>query len=393
MKKYWQLLLIVVVILATVSVHYIQVASAPNQTYKLTFEKISGDDKYVDSLKIEGYYETGNTSKRVILTKDEVEIESSLLYDYTTLTMKELIDNHKAFMRGKMRSASNFYEDDAYLIYAEEPEEPWDLKEGDTVTFNIDVLNKNEDKTDSFSVSSKLTKPVSWISVYNTILVNNELKLITTHSQNNGDNELHLVTIDLKKQQLLSDTILDTSQSTEKIRSYFNTYNDYENFGQEKYYVYSIDTFNEVPPYNLNSKQFKVINIETNELTDLEVPENVLSESSMSAVDNNYLVISNRVGEDLVLYRYNIGQKRWLEPITVTAPIIATTRGRVINDDPYTMQVTNGKIYLFNEVDEGFLLRIFDIETNESLYEGILKRKDANQKFKLWVNRFHEMNK
>ena len=66
MKKYWQLLLIAVVIIATISVHYIQVAKASGQSYQVTFEKISGDDKYIDSLTMEGYFEKNvyNSSKK-----------------------------------------------------------------------------------------------------------------------------------------------------------------------------------------------------------------------------------------------------------------------------------------------------------------------------------------
>ena len=257
MKKYWQLLLIAVVIVVAISVHYIQVANASNQSYKLSFEKVSGDDKYVDSLKIEGSYQTGYSSNPVIITKDETKIKDNLLRDYTTLTIRELINTHKSFMRGKMRSESNFYEDDAQLIYAKDPDETWKLNEGESYTYDIDILNKNENKTVSFSVSSKLTKHVSWISVNNTVLVNNELKLITTHTRNNGDNEIHLVIIDLKKQQLLNDIILDTTASNENMRTYYQSYNDHENYGQEKYFVYSMNTQNEMPPYNIISRRMK----------------------------------------------------------------------------------------------------------------------------------------
>ena len=74
MKKYWQLLLIAVVIIATISVHYIQVAKASGQSYKLLFEKISGDDKYIDSLMMEGYFDTINSYMPANITKDETTL-------------------------------------------------------------------------------------------------------------------------------------------------------------------------------------------------------------------------------------------------------------------------------------------------------------------------------
>ena len=106
----------------------------------------------------------------------------------------------------------------------------------------------------------------------------------------------------------------------------------------------------------------------------------------MGVVDNNYFVISNRENANLVLYRYNIGQKRWLEPVTVMEPV------KVLNKDSYTIQATNGKIYLFNEVDQGYLLQISDIENNQLLYEGILTKADNKQKFNLSIYHFYERN-
>lgn len=40
MKKYWSLIIIVTVIVATLATHYIQMASASNNEYQVTFEKI-----------------------------------------------------------------------------------------------------------------------------------------------------------------------------------------------------------------------------------------------------------------------------------------------------------------------------------------------------------------
>ena len=127
MKKYWQLLLIAVVIIATISVHYIQVAKASGQSYKLLFEKISGDDKYIDSLMMEGYFDTINSYMPANITKDETTLLPNTFLRNTTYTHSKLIDQHKAFMRGKGSSAYNYYEDDTRLIYVDEPDEVWKL--------------------------------------------------------------------------------------------------------------------------------------------------------------------------------------------------------------------------------------------------------------------------
>jgi hypothetical protein len=385
MKKYWQLLLIALVIIATISVHYIQVAKASNQSYNLLFEKISGDDKYIDSLTMEGYFESGYTSIPANITKDDTTLLTNPFLRHTTLTFRELIDQHKAFMRGKEHNASNYYEDEARLIYVEEPDEVWKLNEGATITYNIDVLNKDNDTSNAFSVSLALNKSLDWISVQNTVVVDNELKFLTNYMENNGDSEVHLVVIDLKKQQLVSDTILDTVETTEIQRSNITIYNEYENFGYEKYVVYSISSYNPyAQEYEIVSQQFKILNIETNEVTNLEVPESIVPERLMGVLDNNNFVISILEGTNLVLYQYNIGQKRWLDPVNVKTSV------KIVNNDSYTMQATKGKIYLINKVEQGLLLQILDIDNHQSLYEGILKNADNEQNFNLSIYRFHD---
>lgn len=69
MKKYWQLLLIAGVIVVSLSVHYIQVVNAKNTDYQFTFDKISGDDKYLDSLVIEANVEYGEYMVQFLLMK------------------------------------------------------------------------------------------------------------------------------------------------------------------------------------------------------------------------------------------------------------------------------------------------------------------------------------
>ena len=114
----------------------------------------------------------------------------------------------------------------------DEPDEVWKLNKGDAITYHIDVLNKDNNTSNAFSVSLPLNKAVEWISVNNTAVVDNELKFVTNYMENNGGGEVHLIVIDLKKQQLVSDTILETIETTENQRSQLTLYNEYENFGR-----------------------------------------------------------------------------------------------------------------------------------------------------------------
>lgn len=386
MRKYWKLLLIAVIIVTTISAHYIQVANAAKQNYDVTFEKISGDDQYLDPLLIEANYQNGYEYSSVFITKDETTLLQRANYQQIPLTFQQLIDKHKKFMRGKIYNANSYYEDEAKLIYIEEPDLGWGLEKGDILTYNIDVLNKKENTSVTFSVQSKLNRQANWISIGNIAVVNNELKLITNHTQRNIDEEVHLIIIDINKQQLLSDTILETNSSTDTTRTSVQFYNDYYNLAQEKYVVYSINTFDiKEEEHKLASKQLKVLNSETNEISPVDLPEGVGLNVENGGVDNNYFIFLTRKDTGLMLYRYNIGQQQWQEPISVPYSL------NVVDKDSYRVQALNDKLYLMNEVEKGFSLQIFDIEDGKTLYEGVISKSGAKLSHSISVSRIHEI--
>lgn len=386
MKKYWQLLVITVIIVATISGHYIHVAKASKQYYDFSFETISGDNKYLDPLVIEAGYENGHEYSSVVISKDETTLVGSSLNQQTPLLFQQLIDEHKSFMRGKGFNGNSYYENEQQLIYIEEPKDVWKLENGDSYTYNIDILNKKDNSLASISVQAELGKPVNWISISNTAMVGNQLKLIVNQIQNNGSEELHLVVIDLEKQLLVSDTVLESVTSNEATRASIQLYNDYANFEQESNFVYSIVTFNtNDEEYKLLSKQYRVLNIETNEVTEIDIPIVVTSEMATGVVNNGHFVLSNIEDNDLVLYRYHIAQQKWLEPLFFPFP------SKLEEKDVYNNQAINGKLYAMNKLDQGFFLQIFDIEEGKTLYRGITPVKDKKQNYNLFVSHYYEM--
>lgn len=58
--------------------------------------------------------------------------------------------------------------------------------------------------------------------------------------------------------------------------------------------------------------------METNEIIDIQLPDGLEQKLQSIEVDDNYLVIAYSTKEGIVIYRYNIGQQRWLEPITAS---------------------------------------------------------------------------
>lgn len=122
-EKYWQLLLTVGVIVVALSVHYIQIVNAKNTDYNFSFETISGDDSYLDSLVIEANIEYGMGYGSILISEEETTLMDSSYYNRKSLQFQKLIDEHKSFMRGKVFIANNYFEDDTKLVYVKEPEE------------------------------------------------------------------------------------------------------------------------------------------------------------------------------------------------------------------------------------------------------------------------------
>lgn len=385
MKKYWQLLVIAGVIVLTIGFHYVQVASATKQNYNFTFENISGDDKYIESLLIEASVEKGMGYDNVLIHKGGSKVISNPYSRHTPLLFTELIDEHKNFMRGKPFFANNYYEDDSKLVFVKEPYDEWSLNTEGEYSFKVEVLNKAENKKTSFEVPSASKNKLHYMSIINTTVVNNDLKIILKQVKDNGDEELYLVTIDMKNQQLLSESLVDTALGDEKIRRNFDFYNKYNNIGNEKYNVYSVTSLMMgSESAEVISRQFSLINTETNEVTSISLPEGLELDMENGIVDDNYFVASYSTEENTVIHRYNLGQQRWLDPIIASQP------DGFVNEEMNNLYAQNSKLYLMNETANDFILQIIDIESGTLLYEGKLLNDNAKLKYNIWVNNFHE---
>lgn len=388
MKKYWQLLLIAGIIVVTFTVHYIQVVNAKDKEYDFTFEKISGDDKYIDSLMFETSVEYGIGYNLLLISKDESTLIESIHNRTVPIMFQRLIDEHKSFMRGKAFIENNYFEDDTKLIYMNEPEEGWKIKEGDTYSYEVDILDKVKDEKTSFTIESQLKNRYNWVFYNDITVVDNELKLIVKQMDNDGSEKMYQVIIDLKKQQLLSETLLEEATTDDTTRRSIDSYNSYSNLGHEKYHVYSINSFDlKSPEQDIFSRQFSALNTETNEITDIQLPEGLGQNMQSIEVDDNYLVIAYSTKEEIVIYRYNIGQQRWLEPITVPYS------EKVLIPELNSTAALNGKFYVMTEVNNDFVLKIFDIEQGTLLYEGKLINNNVKQKYYIHITDVYELEK
>ena len=385
MKKYWQLLLIAGVIVVSLSVHYIQVVTAKNTDYKFAFEKISGDDHYLDSLVIEANVEYGGGYGSVLISEDETTLIHCSSYNKIPLVFQNLIDEHKNFMRGKALIANNYFEDDTKLVFVKDPEEAWKVKESETYSYKVDVLDKVKDTTSSFEIKSQLKSRFNWVFYSDITIVDNELKLLVKQVNHDGREQLYHVIIDLKKQQLLSESLIEEVASDENTRMNIESYNTNFNLNHEKHHIFSVNSFDQKnPEQHILSREFKAFNTETNEVKAIQLPEGLDQKLQSIVVDDNYLVIAYSTSTEKVIYRYNIGQQRWLEPVMFPQPMN-------LNNEQNGMSAQNGKLYVMNGMDKDYVLQIIDIEKGTLLYEGKLSNNDAKHNYNIWPSNFYDL--
>lgn len=385
MKKYKALLIVLAVIVATLSTHYALLASASNKN-AVIFETLSGDDRYLSELIIEGYVDSAHYYSRVQIQDGETKHLRNSLFDQNAgLAYERLMDDYKDFMRGKLLRVSHYYEDDEQLIYVKEPDNIWQLTPGDDLPYKVDILNKSDNSVTSFTVNNKLAKETEWITLERVLLAGNELKLVSNYAQALGDQEVHLLTIDMKNKQLKDDFILEKIEHNDQIRKDLGFYNDYSYTGHEKYLAYQVSEHEarseQVKPL---AQQFMVLNLVTNEVTELDIPEQMLGDEHRIVVSGHELIIATIIDGSVVINRYNIGQDEWLTPITLQAP------SKVFERTFFHLQVLNDKLYVLAQVAEGQLLTVVDAESGESLYSAIVKSAVNQPLFTFSVERYHE---
>ena len=385
MKKYGALLIVLAVIIATLSTHYALLASASNKN-AVTFEMLSGDERYLDELIIEGYVDSTDYYSRVLIKDGETKhLQNSVFDRQMGLTYERLIDAHKGFMRGKILNANHYYEDEERLIYVKEPDDIWQLAPGDDLPYAIEILNKSDNSVTAFTVNNKLVQQTQWITLERVQLVGNELKLISKYVKTMGNEEIHLLIVDLKSKQLKNDIVIETIQSTNSIQKNMGFYYEYYYLGPEKYFVYHLSEYEVRTEENKPlSRQIKAIDITTNEVIEIEFPEQLFGDEHRIVVLGHQLIATTIIDEEVVVNRYNIGQQQWLAPITLESP------SKVLKRANFSLQTLNDQLYVLAQLEEGQLLTIVDAESGESLYTGLIKPATNQPDFTLSVTSIYE---
>lgn len=369
MKKYWKTVLISLVIVTTIGTYYIQSAMASKSGVSFKIETTSGNKEEIENLQFHATYGSGDMYHELYITKDgstdmgRSSIIEDLIADQVPLEFEKYIQEHRSFMRGKVFHPSNFFEDDARLIYT-----IFSDFDGQVIrrnlTLQVDTLDKQTNDSTSFEINVPAQASYHWMDVNDVYVVNGKIKILATGYTTDDGEEMHIYTVDENKKELEEDLMIADTKSDV---SAFRIYSGSNKIQSENYYLYKLDKFknqSEDVESEIISSQMYLYNNSTNEVEELNIPSDLKPFKDSVVIQGVELFIPIHSAKGIELNRYNIEQKQWEEPVYFNYP------NTFNNDEVPLLQLMNGKLYLVNRSSDGYGLFIGDLRTGESLYEG-----------------------
>ncbi|OJH19510.1 hypothetical protein BLX88_10075 [Bacillus obstructivus] len=390
MKRYIYSSIVAAVVVISIGTYYIYSNVSADSLPTINIQKISGDEKEIKSMIITGDYVGSTDSNQFNLTINGADFKKNnpLLEDNFQQYHKidQLRKKYRNFMRGKLNEAS-FYEDKNFLIYSNIFNENYSNIEDD-IKIKTSVLKKKENKKSSFTISIPNEKQYGSFYVQDVQLVkNNQLKLIANNTQNvysnTPNNEIHVYTIDLEKQKLLSDDVL-TSDPVGDTYNQYNSYSYSDRTIPNKYFLFTNDQLKMVDKNDgsyeekLVKSQFIAYNLEKNKKEVIDLPEK-LKNANIEAYKDKEIYLTIRDKKGVKLFTYNLENKKIENECTLQLP----SNGQDWNEG-VTVTFAQNKVFLLdsyvNEKTESQLF-VNDISTGKSLYQGKINNKGIDKEY------------
>lgn len=389
MIRYWKIITLCTFTVVIIGSFYIQTGLAEKTDIKIIFETIRGAEVELEDLSISAEYEKSNIYQSLRFTTKEtlnvnkLSLLESLNGAYTIPIYKKLVEEYKRFMRGKVVSPENYYEDENVVAYA-----AIETESTRKFAFEIDVLNKASGKNTAFKVDFPEKEKYNWLNVAKVQVIEGKLKVFVRGSAENS--EMILATFDILEQKLeKSKLLLSSSDNWLNIR----LLHDYQSIGYERYVLFykenqggtseearsTMDADSE-----RTNTELMVYDLVSDELKSVKSPEDVQSMLYSASIQDATLLIPSKSKEGIEIHPYDIEKEQWGDTIKFDM-----TSQKV--EGPYEsyMKLTDGKFYVVSAEENGHALLIGDITTGKVLYEGVLKvEKDGKLQsdYRLYIN-------
>lgn len=398
MKKYWKTILISLIIVTTIGSYYIQQAMASKKDVSFKIETTNGDKGEIDNLILQASYQNGgNIHHWLQISKDGSTNQISrtffrdLVEAHEPLMFQKYIQEYRNFMRGKVLNPGQYFEDEDRLIYTTFQSNGRNKGLGNLFTLQIDTLDKKTNDSSSFEINMPDQVRYDWINERDIYIENGKIKILAT-SYLNGEEELHIYTVDENKKELEHDLILAKLESEERAQTSINILNDYNKVQNENYILYMVEKYKYLDDgerETIPSKMY-LYNYLNNEVKELTIPAELKPYMKYMILHGTDIFIPVHSAIGLELKRYNIEKNQWEEHLSFKYPSIAN------DEEAPFLQITDDKLYLVSRVSDGHFFFIGDVRTGESLYEGKIineNKENLNADYSLMIEQiYNNMN-
>ncbi|WP_174731366.1 hypothetical protein [Mesobacillus harenae] len=401
MRKYWKSTAIIVLIVLTIGTFYVNSATSAEQHPEFVIQTQSGDAKEINSLVLEGSYTDTSSmnyvSTNLKITADGSTYNSRSFLDQVTgqppTMIKEFREEYRTFMRGKQSWVNLYFENNDFLAYADVNYKMGSLRTRD-FTFDLSVLNKEDDHINSFTVKVPNSGELDHIFVEDIQLFDNEMILITQNiMKNDFNNETHIYTIDISNQTISNHEPIvqdpqgqgDTSFNVQIMRT--NPTKANEHLVLIKREVKVIEDTESIREEVINEEIISV-NLQTKEKEEINIPDLQLDNNQLSFYDGSTIYFMILAGQELVVTPYSLEK----DQVGQAFSIQLSGEKDIVHGQMTT--VKDGKLYLASAqmsstIDAGVI--VADLKTTKTLFKGQIALKGSSEEkhhFELYL---HEM--
>ncbi len=400
MRKYWKTTAIIAVIVLSLGAFYVNSAWSAEQFPEFEIQTVSGNPQEVESLVLEGSYTDMSymnyTSSNVKISAEGSVYNSRSFLDQVIgnypIVIKELQEEYRTFMRGKSSWVESFFEDDQVLAYAM-VENVGPLRSRN-FSFEISVLNKENKRTNSFTVEVPDSEELNYIHVEDVQMIEDNLIIITRNNMkrnnHNSYGEHYLYTIDLENQKIShKESILQLPKSQDNTYTYSRLIESSPTQANENliFQITEEKITEDMESTRVEEANHEIVsfNLLTKEKETLNISDLSLNQTQLSSFDGT-LYQTSIDEQELVVTPYYLGDNQADKAFRIQLPSVLGPIYQPI------VTVKDGKFYAATSqmnADGNMFVVVADVTTGEELFSGQVVFKDSSKekpKFELYLH-------
>lgn len=393
MRRYWLSILMAVLAVSGIATYYSYGRLDFLPDYKL--ETIQGDAKEGAVIELSGsqylerrsealninfkgseYYRPNENMRKNVLSGDS--------WFYKQPDIKQMIKDHKSFMRGKL-NAQGFYRDEEWVVYAEVKAEKKG-SEAAIAVFQLQLLEESTDKVSKLKVTYELPKAVktarvnnfsnNYMNLVDVQKVDEEIHLlVSTYDYDNESSRYEIFVIDMKSRKLLRNTNIESlgikSTSNNKdvqiqIGHMGDSSGQYSTPLERVLFIVSEEKIsqedreaNKVP--ETLSEKYYAYSYRTGLMTELT---NLVIKKAWTSLQGDEYYVAESGPEHITLSRYHLSTNKFEQAY-------AKLSAEQLNvDEIKFLLINSNRVYVMTQHTDVAGASVLDLATGELLYTG-----------------------